>query len=136
MNIGRLIKKHNELFIKDLASENLHHVENVTSELVRGEYYSYEINENDDAIDLIPAHAALKEYGIRADTGSFYNELNDEDPSADPIEAESFFGTCELTGMRGDVVPCLYLDTDGNVVRVEAGTWLVHSVLGKLAGAF
>lgn len=132
MNLGKLVKRQGEFFIRDLATEALHHVVSV-QDLKLNEYYSFEVNENDDAVDLMEASKALMEYGIQGSTGSFYTVKNDTD---DAEEAESYFGSCELTGMRGDIVPCLYLDTEGNIVEVNAGTWLVHSVLGKLAGAF
>jgi hypothetical protein len=139
MNIGKLVKRHDEYFVRDLTTDQLHHA-TATQALRLGEYYSFEINEDDDAVDIVAAADALLAYGIQASTGSFYNTLKEEDPEASDAdeadEAEAFFGTCELTGMRGSIVPCLYLDTYGNVVVVQAGEWLVHSVLGKLAGAF
>lgn len=76
--------------------------------------------------------AELKIQGIRANTISFYvaEEGSDDDDS------EAFFGTCDLSGIRGDVVHCMALDRNDEIVRFEAGTWLVHGYLGKLAGAF
>lgn len=135
MNLGKLIRRNDGVFIKDLTNETRHYVPSYIegTDLKLGEYYSFEINENDDAVDLVPADKALSDYGIQGSTGSFYTVKNEND---DAEEAETYFGSCELTGMRGDIVPCLYLDTEGNVVEVNAGTWLVHSVLGKLAGAF
>ncbi len=135
MNFGKIINKGGQTFVRDLSSNDLHHVEGHTDATL-GAYVTYEIDVDDNAVDITLAGLALLEYGIQASTGSFYNERSDDDDASDVIEAEAFFGTCELSGIKGDIVPCLYLDTDGNVVRVEAGTWLVHSVLGKLAGAF
>ena len=134
MNIGKFIRRNGTFFIRCLTTKELHHVECSEGAFSLGEYYSFEINENDDAVELTHAADALQAYGIQASTGSFFTVRNEE--TNEPEEAESFFGTCELTGMKGDVVPCLYLDTDGNVVSVEVGTWLVFTVLGKLAGAF
>jgi hypothetical protein len=127
MNIGKLVKGIGGTFIKDLSSGDLHHVD--SNEFKVGEYYSYEINENDDAVDLLHAAEALIDWGITPDTGSFYCTADDD-------EAESFFGTCELTGIKGNVVPCLYRSPKGDIVQCEFGDWLVHSVLGKFAGAF
>ena len=72
----------------------------------------------------------LKIQGLQGSVFSFYtdtegNELPDTE-----------FGTCELSGIRGDLVNCITLDTEGNVVSILVGTWLVHGHLGKLAGAF
>lgn len=72
----------------------------------------------------------LKVNKIVAASISFYVSEDSEN------EGESFFGLCELSGMKGDVVSCRALDTEGNLVRFNAGTWLVHGALGKLAGAF
>lgn len=72
----------------------------------------------------------LKDLGIEFNTISFYCTKDDD-------EAESFFGTCDLTGIKGDIVPCIGIDSEtGKVVEFEVGTWLVHGKLGKLAGAF
>lgn len=135
MLIGKLIKRNGEHFIKDVTNDCVHHVENADGLDLFG-WYAFEINEDDEAVDLKPAREALIEYGIRPDTGSFYVTKPENESDSDAPAAESYFGTCEISGMRGDIVPCLYLSTDGSVVEVNAGTWLVHSVLGQLAGAF
>jgi hypothetical protein len=72
---------------------------------------------------------ALKELDIQANTISFYTDTEGS-------ELESSFGTCDLSGERGDIVPCIALNSEGKVISFEAGTWLVHGHLGKLAGAF
>lgn len=76
----------------------------------------------------------LKDLDIQASTISFYNVLTEDGEDAE--DAEGYFGTCDLSGMQGDVVPCLALNSKGKIISFEAGTWLVHGILGKLAGAF
>lgn len=78
----------------------------------------------------------LADLGIRYNTISFYCTKDD-------TEAESNFGTCDLTGIRGNVVPCIALDADGDVVEFEVLECIVHggegvkgALLGRLAGAF
>lgn len=67
----------------------------------------------------------LKSECIRVETISFYVD-----------DSEASFGTCDLTGERGNVVQCSALTIHGDVYHFEAGDWLVHGLLGKLAGAF
>lgn len=81
----------------------------------------------------------LEELDIRPNTVSFYvatpEECDDEGDCTDG-ESEAFFGTCDISGIRGDIVHCMALNSKNEVVRFDAGTWLVHGHLGKLAGAF
>jgi hypothetical protein len=137
MNLGKLIKKHDQLFIRDLGTSDLHHAPSAI-ELKLGAYYSYDVNEDDDAVDLKDAATALLEYGIQPSTGSFYSVGHvDSDDDEEPWEdVEAFYGQCQLTGLQGDVAPCQYLDSENKVIDIEVGTWLIHTVLGKLAGAF
>lgn len=72
----------------------------------------------------------LKEQDIRPNTISFY-----VDESGDG-EAEPYFGTCDLSGERGSVAPCMALNSKDEIVRFDAGEWLIAGHLGKLAGAF
>lgn len=78
----------------------------------------------------------LADLGIRYNTISFYRTKDDD-------EAESNFGTCDLTGIRGNVVPCIALDADDEIVEFEVLECIVHggtdvrgALLGRLAGAF
>lgn len=96
----------------------------------------------DDMDFPVPPHVRLEvlvrawlaSSGVNVHTISFYSVGGAVDGEAE--EAEAFFGTCEITGVRGNVVPCQALDADGELISFEAGDWLVHGVLGKLAGAF
>ena len=72
----------------------------------------------------------LKNQGLQGSVFSFYVDIDGNEMS------DCEFGTCELSSIRGDLVNCITLDTDGNVVSILVGTWLVHGHLGKLAGAF
>lgn len=98
---------------------------------VVGERYSFEVNEDDDAVDLQVESEWMTEcLGVDLRTISFYQTIDDE-------EAETHFGTCDLTGMRGDLVPCIALDSETKeVVEFEVLASIVHSTLGKYAGAF
>lgn len=72
----------------------------------------------------------LNDLGIAFNTVSFYCTPDDQ-------EAESFFGTCDLTGIKGNIVPCMGIDREtGKVVTFEVLDSFVHGRLGKLAGAF
>ncbi len=72
----------------------------------------------------------LADLDIRYDTITFYATKEND-------EAESNFGTCDLTGWKGNVVPCIALSTStGEVVEFEVLDVFVHGRLGKLAGAF
>lgn len=129
MMLGKLVRKNGEYFVRDLTTEDLHHVPDASGLTLFG-YYSFEVNEDDDATDLKPAADALRDYGVNPEFGSFYC-------TEECDEAEAFFGTCELTGMKGSIVPCRYRSADGSeVVTLRVGEWLVGSVLGSLAGAF
>jgi hypothetical protein len=72
----------------------------------------------------------LNKLGLLANTFSFYVDENGEE------QGDTVFGTCEISGIRGDIVGCTCLDKKGNVVYIEVGEWLVGGALGKLAGAF
>lgn len=72
----------------------------------------------------------LKELEINASTMSFYVDENGNEQS------DTSFGTCEISGIKGDVAGCTYLDNDDNIQYIEVGTWLISGRLGKLAGAF
>lgn len=72
----------------------------------------------------------LADLGVRFDTVSFYCTPDDD-------EAEAFFGTCDLTGMKGNIVPCMGLDSEtSEIITFEVLEAFVHGRLGKLAGAF
>lgn len=98
---------------------------------VIGERYHFEINEDDDAVDLqIESEWMTEHLGVNLSTISFYRTKEDE-------EAETHFGSCDLTGVRGDLVPCIGLDIESNeVVEFEVLASIVHSTLGRYAGAF
>lgn len=71
----------------------------------------------------------LDSLGIRFNTVSFFRTKEDD-------EAESYFGTCDLTGIKGNIVPCIALDHDGAVVQFGVLDSIVQGKLGRLAGAF
>ncbi|NJO65363.1 MAG: hypothetical protein HC836_46905 [Richelia sp. RM2_1_2] len=75
----------------------------------------------------------LKDQGLQGSVFSFYSSIEDGVATEMP---DTEFGHCDLSGERGDLVNCTTLDTDGNIVNLQVGTWLVHGHLGKLAGAF
>jgi hypothetical protein len=87
----------------------------------------------------------LKDLGIKFHTISFYSQHVGTESNGNTImdEQEANFGTCDLTGIRGNVVPCVALDDDGNIVNFEVLECIVHggegvkgALLGRLAGAF
>ena len=73
---------------------------------------------------------ALQEMGLQPNTISFYC---DRDGQESP---DTEFGDCEISGIVGDLVDCTALGIDGKIYSFQAGTWLVHGSLGKIAGAF
>jgi hypothetical protein len=77
----------------------------------------------------------LKDMGICGGTASFYVS-EEPDENGEYGESESFFGTCDISGIKGDIVHCIALDENDNIIHFNAGTWLVHGYLGELAGAF
>lgn len=88
----------------------------------------------------------LNDLGVRFDTINFYTapcyECGGNDDACTEcsehgyVDAEADFGTCDLTGWKGNVVPCIGLDADDNVVNFKVLDTFVHGRLGKLAGAF
>ena len=78
---------------------------------------------------------ALEDQGIQGSTISFYVS-EEPDENGEYSESESFFGTCDLSGIKGDIVHCMALGKDGELIHFDAGTWLVHGHLGRIAGAF
>lgn len=72
----------------------------------------------------------LNDLGVRLNTVSFFCTKNND-------EAEPFFGTCDLTGIKGSVVPCIGIAQDSDeIVEFEVLESIVGGRLGKLAGAF
>jgi hypothetical protein len=88
----------------------------------------------------------LNDLGVRYNTITFYTAPCYECSGTDEeckvcdeygyVDAETNFGTCDLTGWKGNVVPCIGLDADGEIVHFKVLDSFVHGRLGKLAGAF
>lgn len=79
--------------------------------------------------------ARLAEMGLQGSTISFYSTYSRE--KGECVESpDTSFGDCEISGDVGDLVDCCALGDDGKIHNFQAGTWLVHTALGKIAGAF
>lgn len=100
------------------------------------------------ARDAVPnVEAWIKDQGIDPKTISFYSmpaesctwldELERDDDDDSPVDVEGHYGTCDITGIQGTVVPCMAcLKDSGEIIEFEALESLVGGPLGKLAGAF
>lgn len=72
--------------------------------------------------------------GIDARSISFYERL---DGNGSTETSDESFGTCDISGIRGSLVPCVACTEEGGeLIEFEAGEWLVDGALGKIAGYF
>lgn len=131
MLFGKIIILNGAQWLVDTDGQRFEVEQNV---FTRGEYYAFEVDEDDRATDLVPAADALLKTGIRPETMSFYCRIDDDGNSVE--EPDTSFGRCDVCGERGTLVSCVVLTTDDAVIELQVGDWLVGGVLGKLAGCF
>lgn len=59
-----------------------------------------------------------------------------QDDADDDVSDDPWFGSCDISGERGNVYRCTAVTKDGDMVDFDVASHLITGPLGRIAGAF